>query len=313
MNRSSQSGISLVSTLVLLALLSSIIVTFIYLNRDTIRSATNRVELTKARAAADGAVELAVFGIREKFMDPLTPGGGNRLCRLDDARLSIRVEDEAGKIDLNGASETLLFDLVLYLTEDEVEATSIVDHILDFRDGDDDPRDQGGELRDYELAGLATRPKNRPFQLVDELYQVAGLPVPLVDQLRPNVTVYSRRTGIDPSYAPLPVLMAVSGETRPDTDTAANLSPQEWDRLRSLIPAAKSIQSPRQTFTVIVHTLRDSGFAYSERAVFSLTGQDQSMTLLEKRRISFGTQERNTLNAPASTIGACINLFSDVP
>ena len=80
-----------------------------------------------------------------------------------------------------------------------------------FRDPGDRRRLNGAEESDYRAAGLPYRPKNAPFEVVDELQQVMGMTRQLYERVAPFVTVYTRRPGVDPNTAPCGVLFAIPG------------------------------------------------------------------------------------------------------
>ena len=305
--RPSEEGISLVSVLVLLAFLSSIIVTFMYLNRDLIQTAANRVELSKAKAEAQAGHEIAAHIIRSDVLSFLPSSESYWRCRLDDAIISIAIQDEAGKVDLNGASEDLLQDLLRLYTEDATEAARAVDLIIDFRDGDDEARPLGAEQVDYKRDNYNTYPKNRPFVLTDELYQIPYLRRELIRSVLPFLTVHSRRSGIDVNYAPLPVLQAAA--------RASALGTDENDRasLAQQIPVGRIISSPRQSFSVQTVIMRDSGFTYAEQIVINLFTRDRRARLIDKKRITLSAEMRSELDSLLAPPEACIERLLDVP
>ena len=87
----------------------------------------------------------------------------------------------------------------------------LADAILDFRDADDSSRNKGAEWPDYRAAGLPYVAHNRPFRSLAELRLVLGMSEALYRRIEPFVTVYSRRRGVDPRYAPEMVLRAIPG------------------------------------------------------------------------------------------------------
>ncbi|MCH9013875.1 MAG: general secretion pathway protein GspK, partial [Proteobacteria bacterium] len=111
----------------------------------------------------------------------------------------ISIQDEGGKIDLNGAPDELLRGLFLaaawtgpdgeILGLDPSEADALVDAIRDFADADDLKRLNGAEDRDYEAAGLPWGAKDAAFTAVEELQQVLGVTAPLYQAVAPALTV----------------------------------------------------------------------------------------------------------------------------
>jgi general secretion pathway protein K len=145
--------------------------------------------------------------------------------------LRIAVTGEAGKIDLNGAPDELLYGLFLsacwtgdggelggavlgggeLLGLDEDSAAALVDAVRDFADADDLVRLNGAEDRDYAAAGLAWGAKDAPFEAVAELQQVLGVTAPLYAAIAPALTVHTGAKGVDARLAPREVLLALAG------------------------------------------------------------------------------------------------------
>lgn len=87
---------------------------------------------------------------------------------MERCQYSVRVIDEAGKLNINTATKDQLMALP-YMDE------SIADAILDWRDRDDEPQPQGAEVGYYENLPIAYKIRNGPFKTVRELLQVKGV------------------------------------------------------------------------------------------------------------------------------------------
>jgi general secretion pathway protein K len=199
-------GFVLLVVLSALGLLALVAASFTQIARTHIKVSAVGSEGARVEAAADAGINLAILElVSARESEPQQrrfPLNGTPVsCRLDgsDAILSVAVQDEAGKVDLNIASEELLRALVVGAG---VEAgAAVVDAILDYKDTDDDRRPSGAERAEYKAAGRPQGPKNAPFFVIEELAGVLGLRQADVDRLRPFVTVYSGQTGIDPNVA----------------------------------------------------------------------------------------------------------------
>jgi hypothetical protein len=133
---------------------------------------------------------------RRRFALDATPPG----CDIGEGTvLTIAVQDEAGKVDLNIASPPLLRALVVGLGFSDGEAA--VDAILDYRDEDDDRRVSGAERNEYLAAGRPYGPRNGPFLAVEELVDVLGISQANAGLLRPFVTMHSGLAAIDINVA----------------------------------------------------------------------------------------------------------------
>lgn len=240
-------GIALVAVLWVIALLSTIAVSFVGSIRTETALTRNLVDNARAQALADAGVYRAVLALYRNFeesdtQEPEEPDADSPLAALyeaartaglkplenaeelradgrtyvwafRDAVLRVALQNEAGKVDLNAARDELLLGLLR--AYGVVEAETLRDRILDFRDADKDPLPQGAEDPTYEAAGRPHGAKDAPFSSVEELQQVLGMNRALYDRLAPALTVFSEARGIDPLTAPAAALKAL-----PDIDDA---------------------------------------------------------------------------------------------
>jgi type II secretory pathway component PulK len=84
---------------------------------------------------------------------------------LDDCRFSVRVVDEASKLNINYATKDQLMGLPDMLEE-------IADAIIDWRDNNDNPSGAGVESGYYEGLDFGYRARNGPFRTIRELLMV---------------------------------------------------------------------------------------------------------------------------------------------
>jgi type II secretory pathway component PulK len=87
---------------------------------------------------------------------------------LERCRYTVRVWDEAGKLNIN----TITKEQLMALPDME---ESIADAILDWRDGDDEPQTQGAEAGYYENLPVPYRIRNGPLRTIRELLRVKGV------------------------------------------------------------------------------------------------------------------------------------------
>jgi general secretion pathway protein K len=216
MTAGSNRGIALISVLWITGLLAVMAASFASSTRTEARLAHNHEESAKAEALADAGVYRAVFGLLD--LDPETAWrAGDTVYdfSLGEGDVQVRIEDEDGKIDLNGAPLQLLTGLFVALALPEEDAQGMADRIGDFRDENSEPEPLGAEDEDYFRAGLVQGAADRPFATESELLRVLGMTQSLYEQVRPYVTVYSGAEGIDPTRAPRAVLEALPGITPP--------------------------------------------------------------------------------------------------
>jgi general secretion pathway protein K len=128
-----------------------------------------------------------------------------------DKKVRIRLLAETGKIDINSADQTLLQGFLAYApVEPELQA-KLFGAILDWRDQDDLININGAEKEAYKDAGLSYRPRNKPFQSIEELQLVLGMNEQVFKWLENLVTVYSGQPTVDSTQAAKEVLQVLPG------------------------------------------------------------------------------------------------------
>ena len=174
-----QRGIALIVVLWVLVLLTIVVGVYAVLARTETLQARFLFDVTEARYAAEAGLHRAAFEMRNPDMETRWVADGRpNYMEFGDAVVEIRVTDESGKIDLNGADAELLINLFLSRGIDEMTAWQLADAIVDWRDGDDIPQLYGAEIDDYAAADYPYGPPNQPFVSIDELQQVMGVSLP---------------------------------------------------------------------------------------------------------------------------------------
>jgi general secretion pathway protein K len=176
----------------------------------------------RAEALAESGVNRAIAGLFDPDASSrwLSDGTPRRLS-FDGGEITVRINDEAGKIDLNAAPTDLIAGLIEAVGWPADTAQTVAAAVGDYRDEDDVTGNGGEESEPYRRLGLAHGPRNGPFQLVEELSLVAGVDSSLLAAVRPYVTVYTNAPGVDPAKADRTVLRALPGLTPSDTDRIA--------------------------------------------------------------------------------------------
>jgi len=87
---------------------------------------------------------------------------------LEECWFSVKVIDEAGKLNINTATKAQLMGLPDMLEE-------VADAIIDWRDGDDTPGEGGAEGGYYENLAFGYMARNGPFRTIRELLLVKGV------------------------------------------------------------------------------------------------------------------------------------------
>ena len=222
------------------------------------------------------------------------PVGGNtsgglaaRCVATGGTLLIIRIEDEAGKVNINLADERLLSAFFAGLGATPDQAAEYTDRVLDFRDDDNDTRPHGAELADYVAAGSNISPKNGAFDTVDELSQVLGLAPELTARAKTFATVHSGLAGIDGSAASSG-LAAIFDAASVQSATGGLTSPALAFGDTQL-PAGVSTRSNQRAYTIHVVARMASGVQYVTQAIVEFPiRSEQGYVLRQWRRGSVG-------------------------
>jgi len=252
-----QKGIALVLVL-WVALLMTVIAGGFALSART-ESVQSRILFNQVQAEflAEAGLNRAVFELRNP--DPETrwiADGRAYEFTLNEAKISVQITDESGKIDLNLANEELLVGLFASVGVEFDQALALSDKIQDWRDPDEEVRLAGAEDADYFAAGYAHGAKDAPFDSVPEVLQVMGMSYELYRKIEPAITVYSGRGNLNLAFAPKEALMALDGINAQMAEDYINQRHDIFD-MSSELPVliegqSGSLRSGSTTFSVVV-------------------------------------------------------------
>lgn len=168
-----------------------------------------------------------VFSIKgQAFADP------------DEVRFGL--DDEQGRINLNGADKALLMSLFEFIGgADQRGAEELAESVLDWRDADDDPRPGGAETAYYQSMAPQYEPRNSRMQLIEELRLVKGMNAELYARCLPHITVWGSGK-ININTASQTVLECVARAVEAEqADAAASLA----GKIRAYIEAGNRFES----------------------------------------------------------------------
>ncbi len=138
-------------------------------------------------AAADGGIDLAAFHLLDAS---LPPAGGHWFAdgrvyrvRQDGFALSIRLFNEAGKVNPNRAQAPLLAALLQAAGADTRTAAAVATNIVAWRFF-------GSVGADYQAAGRDYLPPGGPFESLGELGLVLGMTPQLLAAVVPHLSLY---------------------------------------------------------------------------------------------------------------------------
>ena len=257
-----EQGLALVIVLWVVALLSIVAASLAFSMRTETTLAHDLVTQAQARALAEAGVYRGILELYNPDRLRRWRGDGSpHRVRLAGVPITVSLQDEGGKIDLNSAQRGLLDALLRASGIEDERRDALLDAIEDWRDADTLRRLNGAEDQEYEAAGRTYGAKDATFNTVEELQQVLGVTPRLFKRLRPALTVHSHSAGIDDRVAPPAVLRALllSGEDaeldleevlarRPDD--AAEPGKHSRDALTPVIDARFVVRSNGVIYTV---------------------------------------------------------------
>ena len=211
--RHTHKGVALVLVLWVLVLLSILSLHLSTNSRTEAKLATNLVYGAQVRHATDAGVRWALWSLTLPLDQRWLADGSVQSMELDGVFVDAALFDEYGKIDINYANAATLIALFEAAEVSDEEGRFLVDAIIDWRDPDQLRRLNGAEDEDYEAAGYEHGAKDAPFDSVSELLDVLGMTTETFQRIQPALTVYSKRSGVNPLFAPRLVLLSLPGAT----------------------------------------------------------------------------------------------------
>ncbi len=176
-----------------LGLLAVLATTIIVGAKYRSRTVLDYASIATAAAAAESAINLAIAALESAPSDQIA--NFPLRCQMPAGeQATVYVEPEAGKVDLNTASPSVLIALFTSLSADERLGTQISAGIMS-------RRKTGAGSQSPDRPSEKARSEQTGFRTVMELDQVDGVSTSLFRNALPFVTVSSRRTEPDPEVS----------------------------------------------------------------------------------------------------------------
>jgi general secretion pathway protein K len=253
--RDHERGLALVVVLWVIAALSLIAGAMLAVSMTSAKIENNSWTQLEIRTAADTAIERAILSLFDPG-NPTPVDGREREISAGGVSVTLSVQDQSGLIDVNYAGPGLLRTVFKANGVDTEAANRMVDRILDWRSPPGTQHLNGVSDTDYRSA--AYRPRNAPFQSLDELTLVMGMTPEIYGRVVSALTVYSHRSDFDLRVAPRQVLLVIPGmdEARADLTLAARTA---------------AFARPGHAFAIVAKAQRNQIW-FSRRVVVLLTG-----------------------------------------
>jgi len=156
--------------------------------RTEVLIATNIRGSAIAEAAADGAINDAIF---QNLTHRWPADGATHLLRRPSAVAEVRIDDEGAKLDPNVAPAILMAALLQICGAAPQTAERLALAISEWRSLDILRPFGGEQAPQYRAAGLPYLPPNKRFVSKDELGLVIGMTPQLLGCISPHISVYS--------------------------------------------------------------------------------------------------------------------------
>ena len=214
-------------TLVLVSLLVSAIAAS---GSGRTRQAADLQRSAVLQAEADGGIDEAVFHLIDASKAHWPANGSIHQVRHGSTVLSIRIDNEAGKVNPNRASLDLLAALLQAVGLDSRNAGAIATRMVAWRFPSAQPIGQASAPTASGTGGRDYLPPNAPFETLSEVGLVEGITPALFDRLVPHLSLYHDNDP-EPASADPVVRQAIALANGPSDpggadDTAAPVQPQ---------------------------------------------------------------------------------------
>lgn len=277
---SQREGIALLMVLWVLTILMVIALSFSFVARTETHSTLSFKERVEEKFIAEAGIERGIMEAFywNMFKNQMITTEGREVWRADgtpytghlgDGYYTVRIMDEAGKLDINtltDASGIILKNLLMNSGVKEDVADTIVDSILDWKDADDLRRLHGAESDYYMSLPNPYKAKNANFDTLEELLLVKGMTPEILygsaekKGINDFITVTSGWNIINVNAAPREVLMAVPGMT-----------PEIVDRVISY-RTDRRITNPQQEVGIPAESMKFINIAESNKFTIDAVG-----------------------------------------
>jgi general secretion pathway protein K len=267
--RATERGYAMIAAIVSVAAFGYVSFELLAQNRGVLAEVRGESERAQLEAACDaGLYEALAWLANDDVNLRWNIDGRSRVVNFNGVALNITVEDERGKIPLNGIIEEEARQLFVDAgaTPDQVNILS--DSFEDWEDVDNTPRQNGAEAPQYAQYGY--KPRNAGFRSVSELRMVRGMTDDLFARIAPVVTVFFGESGGFAENTAQPLALEVLGELPPNAPDVLARQRQ----IAGLDPVPQTLAKVNLTGrTLTVRVEARKGGAYMKRsAIVEMTG-----------------------------------------
>ena len=201
--RKSQTGVALILTLLITAILVTLVVETNYSTQVDLRIAGNLRNDLQASYLAKSGVNIAIsylkYDLQNTETDNLTEDWAKSYPPLPigEGYVKVFVEDENAKINLNeavmeeGKIDPKIYDALSILFQRTEVDMEILNSLIDWIDPDDEPQPEGAEDYYYGSLDPPYECKNGPLDTLSELLMIKGVTDEIYGKVSAYLTIYS--------------------------------------------------------------------------------------------------------------------------
>ena len=262
-------GYAMIAAIVGVAAFGFIAFQLIAQDRGVLAEVRGEAEQAKLVAACNAGLYEAIAGLANPDVTQRWGIDGRaRLGSFEGVALAITVEDERGKIPLNGIIEEEARQLFQMAGATGTQLNTLTDSFEDWQDVDNTPRASGAEAPAY--AGMGYKPRNAGFHTVGEMRMLKGMTDDIYARVAPATTVFFGESGGFSEQTSQVLALEVLGEEGPSSLEVI----QRQQQLAGNVPVPQTLAKASlvaRTLTVRVEARRAG--AYMKRsAILELTG-----------------------------------------
>ena len=184
--KGSSKGVALIIVLWIVVILSAIGMEFSYSMRIETDCNKNFSDRQRAYFGARSGIERAVKEIvrhhearriiKDIEKEPIwNLRGESNHFSLGDIDITVKIEPENAKININSLSEESLKEIFLQMGLSEEKTEGIINCFFDWNDGDNLHRMMGAEREYYRELHPSYQPPNTPVEVIEELMMIKGI------------------------------------------------------------------------------------------------------------------------------------------
>ncbi len=262
-------GYAMIAAIVGVAAFGFIAFQLIAQDRGVLAEVRGEAEQAKLTAACNAGLYEAIAGLANPDVTQRSGIDGRaRVGTFDGVALTITVEDERGKIPLNGIIEEEARQLFQMAGASGNQLNTLTDSFEDWQDVDNTPRPSGAEAPAY--ASLGYKPRNAGFHTVGELRMLKGMTDDIFARVAPATTVFFGESGGFSEQTSQVLALEVLGEEGPNSLEVI----QRQQQLAGNVPVPQTLAKASlvaRTLTVRVEARR-AGAYLKRSAIIELTG-----------------------------------------